>query len=1078
MAEERIDIVIQETGAKVVQRNIAAIGQEAKTTSSATDLLKRALAGLSGALVARELYRMVEGYTNLQNKMRATGLAGDSLQTTYRQLLEVSNNTRQSLDASVTTYTRLAQASKDYGLSQQQLIDFTGTLNQAVAISGATAAEAEASMIQLSQGMASGALRGDELRSVMEQLPAVADILAKELKVTRGELKFMGEQGEITTGKIVSAFANAKDEIAGKFAKTIPTVGQAFVVLKNQMTTLLGELDKELGASTGFATFVLNASKGIDVLLNNIPGLASALTDLGRAATVAAVSFAAFYAAQAGQSIAATITSWIALRTAVASGSVVLLGSAEAERQRAVATFEAAAADEAAAVAALQSAAAQQTRAQAGVAGIASSRAQLAAERELEVVRLGAQINDQGRALSLSRLAEIRLAEVAMTKLQTEAEAELAIATNVATAAQGRAAGAAGSTAVATASLATATTAAAGSTSLLGQAYAAARAGVASLWAVIAANPFTAIVVGVTAAVTALYMFRNSIKLGIDSTTTLGDLMVAVKNRLVGLWDKVGAVVGAAFKTMTDFVSQFGIDVDISLGGAFKAVARGLDFLVGMVKGYFAGMFALFASVPDVLRASLEGNGVKAMKEAMTKVGEAAAAGFNEGLGAEKALDGLLKEAQANGKDRLEKETKPADSGTPDGGSGAKPVNQQLKTDLESLVGSYDSVYAAQLKYEEGVKLLNTAQAEGLITSQRRAEVIGMMNAQLADALDPLGALNRELDFESQLMGQSTKEREISIQMRQIEQEMVGKGVEMTLAETAALQNKLIAMQQDNELMKAKQEIYDQIRAPQEEFKLQMEATNQMVKDGVLTQQEANLWLVQSNQDLLAGTTEARAAQLQLEQNTYAQIDALRQADLISEQTAAQLKTRARMSTQQQQLQEASAFFGQIAQLSKSENSKLAAIGKAAAMTQATIDGVVAVQKALAGSAPPMNYAMAAAVGVAAAANVAKIAGQGLPGFAFGGDFQVGGQGGTDSQLVAFRATPGEKVTVTTPTQEGAAGTAEGGQGGSAANNGVRIVNVLDPGMMGDYLTSSEGERTLVNVIQRNAGSINSMLGR
>lgn len=107
----------------------------------------------------------------------------------------------------------------------------------------------------------------------------------------------------------------------------------------------------------------------------------------------------------------------------------------------------------------------------------------------------------------------------------------------------------------------------------------------------------------------------------------------------------------------------------------------------------------------------------------------------------------------------------------------------------------------------------------------------------------------------------------------------------------------------------------------------------------------------------------------------YAEIDRLRQDDVLSEQEAAAAKAQANALYQEQRLSSASSFFGTLAELQDSSNKELAAIGKAAAIAQATMDGYVAVQKALASAPPPFNYALAAAVGVVAAANVAKIAG-------------------------------------------------------------------------------------------------------
>lgn len=135
----------------------------------------------------------------------------------------------------------------------------------------------------------------------------------------------------------------------------------------------------------------------------------------------------------------------------------------------------------------------------------------------------------------------------------------------------------------------------------------------------------------------------------------------------------------------------------------------------------------------------------------------------------------------------------------------------------------------------------------------------------------------------------------------------------------------------------------------------------------------------------------------------YAEVDRLRQADLISEQEAAQAKLQIDAAYGQQRLANAQSFFGDLATLSTSSNKTLAAIGKAAAIAQATIDGILAVQKALASAPPPLNFVLAAAAGVAAAVNVAKIAG-----LAEGGP--VTGPGGPRDDKILTRLSNGEFV--------------------------------------------------------------------
>lgn len=134
---------------------------------------------------------------------------------------------------------------------------------------------------------------------------------------------------------------------------------------------------------------------------------------------------------------------------------------------------------------------------------------------------------------------------------------------------------------------------------------------------------------------------------------------------------------------------------------------------------------------------------------------------------------------------------------------------------------------------------------------------------------------------------------------------------------------------------------------------------------------------------------------------------------------------------QDQRLQAASDFFGSLASLSQSSNATLAAIGKAAAISQATIDGILAVQKALAHYPPPLSYIMAAGAGIAAAANVAKIMGLA------DGMVSIQRQGGGPSDIIPTMLTPGESVVnvVGTNRNRGALAAMNAGASFDAARN-------------------------------------------
>lgn len=118
----------------------------------------------------------------------------------------------------------------------------------------------------------------------------------------------------------------------------------------------------------------------------------------------------------------------------------------------------------------------------------------------------------------------------------------------------------------------------------------------------------------------------------------------------------------------------------------------------------------------------------------------------------------------------------------------------------------------------------------------------------------------------------------------------------------------------------------------------------------------------------------------------YSTLDKLRKADLLSETATAKAKAAVDTAITQARLEEASTFFGNLTSLSQSKNRELAAIGKASAIVQATIDGVLAVQKTLGAYPAPINFIEAAAVGVSAAVNVAKISGIGFQSGGYTGD--------------------------------------------------------------------------------------------
>jgi tape measure domain-containing protein len=235
--------------------------------------LARTFQFLGIAVGIRGVLQLADAYTNLQNRIRVLTRDEDERAAVSERLFRIANDTRQSVESTAQIYQRLAVAGREAGKSQHELLNITETLNKAVVISGATAGEAEGALIQLSQGFAINQLRGQELRSVLEQLPIVADLIAKEMGVTRGELLKLGAQGKITGDVMFDALSKARKEIDERFKNTVSTFGQAFAVLRNQIILYIGEMDKATGVLGVFVS-------GIRFVADNLRDVVGVLTSL------------------------------------------------------------------------------------------------------------------------------------------------------------------------------------------------------------------------------------------------------------------------------------------------------------------------------------------------------------------------------------------------------------------------------------------------------------------------------------------------------------------------------------------------------------------------------------------------------------------------------------------------------------------------------------------------------------------------------------------------------------------------------------------------------------------------------
>jgi tape measure domain-containing protein len=202
-------------------------GASAKTTRG----MGKAFGGLaiiaSAGLGLDTIQRYGDMLVDTTNRLALLTNSTEEANATMEALFETSKLTRTGFEGTAIVYSRVALALRDANVPMAEMIQFTSTLNKAIILSGTKSVEAGQALIQLSQGMASGALRGDELRSVMEQLPYVADLIADKMGVFRASLRNLGREGKITTTIVRDAIQEATEGVDKAFKKTTVSVSQA-----------------------------------------------------------------------------------------------------------------------------------------------------------------------------------------------------------------------------------------------------------------------------------------------------------------------------------------------------------------------------------------------------------------------------------------------------------------------------------------------------------------------------------------------------------------------------------------------------------------------------------------------------------------------------------------------------------------------------------------------------------------------------------------------------------------------------------------------------------------------------------
>ncbi|EBC5927914.1 tape measure protein [Salmonella enterica] len=238
----------------------------ASSLTSSFGSLSRVATSLMAILSVQQVSQYADAWTTLNNKLANALRPSEQLVDVTERVFKITQQTRGSLDATASLYARLERATREYGTSADDLAKLTTIINQGFVVSGATAQEAENAIIQLSQGLASGALRGEEFNSVNEQGNRIIVALADSMGVSIGQMRQMAAAGKLTTDVVVNGLLSQGTAIGNEFANTMTTISQALQVAGNNITKFFGENSTVKTGTAIFNDAVISVSENIGAL--------------------------------------------------------------------------------------------------------------------------------------------------------------------------------------------------------------------------------------------------------------------------------------------------------------------------------------------------------------------------------------------------------------------------------------------------------------------------------------------------------------------------------------------------------------------------------------------------------------------------------------------------------------------------------------------------------------------------------------------------------------------------------------------------------------------------------------------
>lgn len=267
---------------RVINQQMDKLAEKGDRAQFSLNAIAKAAAAVGTAMAAIRMAQRADEFQLLAARVNIAAGSVEAGTVAFASLVAMSRRTQTSLAGNIEVFQRLNQSMLQMGGTQRDTLALTELMAKAIKVSGASATEAKAAMLQFGQAMGSGRLQGDELRSLMENAPYLMRQMAAGIGVPVGELRKLGEQGKLTADVVANALSKSAAQIDRDFAQMPKTISDAMQVAEDSAALAALKFRELTGNGAQLIGSIKGTGEALDALADQFAGAKDHATGFGQ----------------------------------------------------------------------------------------------------------------------------------------------------------------------------------------------------------------------------------------------------------------------------------------------------------------------------------------------------------------------------------------------------------------------------------------------------------------------------------------------------------------------------------------------------------------------------------------------------------------------------------------------------------------------------------------------------------------------------------------------------------------------------------------------------------------------------